>query len=288
MAFKKSGSISRLNQLADAIALRDPNTNNYYPAPGSFQASSALFACAAANTATTVTLAAPGSGKAWVISGLITTLAGGTPGTLLKAVTTYTGAASTDYTAGDTITIGAPGSGGNTVYTFRAAVAATNDVKLGGSADASLLNFARAINNSGGTAGADYLVTAANPYITSTATVTSHVITLTAIIPGTWANGIRTTQAVSNSATGWAGATVNSGTPGTGSALIVQDGTVTAAGVSGVPNIVFAIGFGVSAGNEKIVLNPPLKCTSGNAVTVTLSAGGSSVIGALNVLATAQ
>lgn len=259
-----------------------------YATPATIATSNTLTAFSgASNTAQTISLAAPASNKSWVITSVQYSFSGGSPTTVTKGVTTYTGATSTDFTTGDTVTIGAPGSGGNFVYRFQTTPTATNDVKLGGTSDTSVLNLARAINNSGGTAGTDYIVLAANPYVTSSATVTSHAITLTAIAPGTWANGIRTTQTVSNSATGWSGATLNSGTPATGPLFTIAE-TSTIGGVATVPNIVYALGFGTAPGTDKVLFLPPLKCTAATAVTLNLSAAGSSIYGVLSTQAFQQ
>ncbi len=120
------------------------------------------------------------------------------------AVGTLTSGASgaVDVTAGDTVTIG------STTYTFRAAVALNNEVKVSGTADGSLLNLIRAINNSGGTAGTDYSVSAANPDVTAATSVTSHAFVVTAKNNGTGA-AVATTETAATLS--WGGTTLASG-----------------------------------------------------------------------------
>lgn len=77
------------------------------------------------------------------------------------------------------------------IYTFKTTMTATEgEIHIGADADASLLNLARAINNSGGTPVTDYQVAAAHPTVSSSATVTSHTITLTALTKGTVGNAL--------------------------------------------------------------------------------------------------
>jgi len=78
------------------------------------------------------------------------------------------------------------------VYTFVATVAVAGDVKIGGSADATMLNLARCINKSGGTEGAnqDYMSAggAINPYVAAAQTAGSDIVTLTARTSGVGGN----------------------------------------------------------------------------------------------------
>ena len=85
-------------------------------------------------------------------------------------------------------------------YTFQTAVAAAGDVKVGGSADASWLNFVRCINKSGGTEGAgqDYMAAngVAHPSVSATIDVSGAggVVTLTAIGGGAFGNSFTLTK----------------------------------------------------------------------------------------------
>ena len=145
------------------------------------------------------------------------------------ATTTITDGDSSDVTAGKIVTLGA------IVYTFRASVAVAYDVKVGGTADASLLNLARAINKSGGTAGAgqDYIATVANPAASASASVTSHVITLTARAAGTAGNSLvittdESTLTIANTSAFAGGLGVSAGnTIGTGASGKADTKTVT-------------------------------------------------------------
>jgi hypothetical protein len=78
------------------------------------------------------------------------------------------------------------------IYTFKTTMTATEgEIKIGADADASLLNLARAINNSGGTPVTDYQVAAAHPTVSSSATVSGgHTITLSARTKGTAGNAL--------------------------------------------------------------------------------------------------
>jgi hypothetical protein len=90
------------------------------------------------------------------------------------------------------------------VYTFKTTMTATEgEVHIGVDADTSLLNLARAINNSGGTPVTDYQVAAQHPTVSASATVTSHTITLTARTKGVAGNALTLTEtAVTLSVTG--------------------------------------------------------------------------------------
>jgi hypothetical protein len=71
---------------------------------------------------------------------------------------------------------------GGQVYTFKTTLTPTvGQVLINSTADAALLNLARAINGTG-TPGTDYATgTPVNPYVSSSASVTSHTITLTGL-----------------------------------------------------------------------------------------------------------
>jgi hypothetical protein len=90
----------------------------------------------------------------------------------------------TNVSDGDTVTLGA------STYTFKTTLTPANgEVLIGADAAASLLNLARAINNSGGTPGTDYQVAAANASA-SAGTIVGSVLPLTALTAGTAGNSI--------------------------------------------------------------------------------------------------
>lgn len=118
-----------------------------------------------------------------------------TPGALsstaigLGGVASGTLSAISNFTAGDTITIGPTGQ--QTTYTFRSgSVSAAGDVLIGGTTAASLQHMYEAING-GANAGTDYIATATspNPAVTATA-VTSSTVTVAARAGGTAGNNI--------------------------------------------------------------------------------------------------
>jgi phage tail sheath gpL-like len=81
------------------------------------------------------------------------------------------------------------------VYTFKTTMTATEgEVRIGADSNASLLNLARAINGTGGTPGTDYVVAAAHPTVSSSATVTANTITLTARTKGVAGNLLTLTE----------------------------------------------------------------------------------------------
>lgn len=104
---------------------------------------------------------------------------------------------------------------GSITYTAKTALTgAPYEVLIGGSASVFLDNLKSAINNTG-TAGTNYGTgTLAHPQMIAT-TKTATTLLIKARVSGTAANTIATTQAGTSHCT-WAGATVNSGTPGTG------------------------------------------------------------------------
>jgi hypothetical protein len=90
----------------------------------------------------------------------------------------------TNVSDGDTVTLGA------STYTFKTTLTPANgEVLIGADSTASLLNLARAINNSGGTPGTDYQVAAANAS-SSAGTIVGSTIPLTALTAGTAGNSI--------------------------------------------------------------------------------------------------
>jgi hypothetical protein len=94
----------------------------------------------------------------------------------------------TNVSDGDTVTIGAQ------VYQFKNTPAAAFDVQIGTSADATLVSLAKAINGDG-VVGTDYFAgTTKNSQVSATETVTSHTITITAIVAGAAGNQIASTK----------------------------------------------------------------------------------------------
>jgi hypothetical protein len=90
----------------------------------------------------------------------------------------------TNVSNNDTVTLGSQ------VYTFKTTLTpADYEVLIGADSTASLLNLARAINNSGGTPGTDYQVPAANASA-SAGTIVGSTIPVTALTAGTAGNSI--------------------------------------------------------------------------------------------------
>lgn len=109
----------------------------------------------------------------------------------------------TNVTDGDTVTIGTQ------VYRLKSAIAQINDVLIGASADATLLNLIHAINGTG-TPGTDYFLnTLPNASVTAASSVTSHAFVITAKVKGTAANAVATTETSSHLSFG--GATLSGG-----------------------------------------------------------------------------
>lgn len=100
-------------------------------------------------------------------------------------------------------------------YTFKSALTgAAYEVFINTTAAAALVNLKKAINGTG-TAGTDYGTgTLPNPYVVAGA-ITATTLIVRAKISGTTPNAYATTQAGTSHCT-WTGATMNSGTPGTG------------------------------------------------------------------------
>lgn len=106
---------------------------------------------------------------------------------------------------------------GGVTYTAKTALTgAAYEVFINSSAANFLTNLKKAINGTG-TAGTDYgNGTVAHPLVNAT-TLTATTLLIVSEVTGTGANSIATTQAGTSHCT-WPGATMNSGTPGTGSA----------------------------------------------------------------------
>lgn len=108
---------------------------------------------------------------------------------------------------GNTVTVGA------VTYTFKTTLTPTaGQVLIGADADASLLNLARAINHTG-TPGTDYAnlgaTAVAHPTVCAYETITSHILTVTALAVGTGGNALAST--VSAATLSWGGATLSGG-----------------------------------------------------------------------------
>lgn len=109
--------------------------------------------------------------------------------TEVKATATITNGDTVNVTAGDTVTVGKwnPAGNGPKIYKFVAAITAANaapttyyEVLKGVDADTSLVNLAKAINNSA-TPGTEYgWNVVAHPEISANETLASHVMTLSA------------------------------------------------------------------------------------------------------------
>lgn len=93
-----------------------------------------------------------------------------------------------DPIATDTVTIG------DQTYTYIATPAAANDVDVGGTRAASITNLVAAINRTGTPGATTYHEdTVANPYVTAVDNG-DDTVTVTARFPGSWGNGIATTE----------------------------------------------------------------------------------------------
>lgn len=101
----------------------------------------------------------------------------------VKAAGTITFAA--NPTDADTVTIGAQ------VFRFKGTMAAINDIKLGGTLEATLASLAKAINGTG-VAGTDYFLGTVTPHAKVSAAVNAGntVVTITALEAGTSGNSV--------------------------------------------------------------------------------------------------
>lgn len=103
---------------------------------------------------------------------------------LTAATNTLTNGNATNVSDNDTVTIN------GTIYRFKNTPALVGDVKIGASADASTLSLAKTINGTG-IAGTDMFAgTPADSNVSSSASVTSHAITLTAKVSGAAGNAL--------------------------------------------------------------------------------------------------
>ena len=125
--------------------------------------------------------------------------------TLTSATGTLTGSSSTNVSDGDTVTIG------TTTYRFKSAMAAINDIQIGGSgnSDTSLNNLIDAINGTGSAGTNWYAGTVANTQVTAGA-LAAHAFVVTAIAAGIYGQNIVTTE--TSAALAWAAATLTGGT----------------------------------------------------------------------------
>lgn len=172
-----------------------------------------------ANSNLTFTALADGTSAvtvAYVQSGNNTPLSVGVSGNAITVNLATTGGAAATATVSAS---GAPADGNTVVvnsrtYTFKTALTpAAGEVLINGQ-DGSITNLIHAINQSGGTAGTDYVAGAANADATAGALGTpSHGTTLTAIVAGTAGNSLTLTKVGANLAV--SGATFSGGTQGT-------------------------------------------------------------------------
>lgn len=99
----------------------------------------------------------------------------------------------TGLIAADTVTIG------NRTYTIQANLSAGDGhVHFGGNLSTTLTNLTHAINNSGGTPGTDYNVTAADPSVTAVGNATAIVVTALTSLTAAAANTTATTTTAGN------------------------------------------------------------------------------------------
>lgn len=111
----------------------------------------------------------------------------------------------TNVSNGDTVTIG------SITYTFKSTLGTVAySVHVGSNATASLDNLDRCINASGGTAGTDYVLSTAHPYVSAARSGT--VSTFTALIPGTAANSVALTTTAAHLTASGATLGTNTGT----------------------------------------------------------------------------
>jgi hypothetical protein len=116
---------------------------------------------------------------------------------------------SQDYGTSDTVTIG------TRVYSFVATPAVDGDVKIAGTESASITNLANAINNSGGTPGTDYVVTAADPNVTAVAAAHTLTVTARTSLTAAAANAVATTDSMTTGNGVWGHATLTGGVDST-------------------------------------------------------------------------
>lgn len=131
-----------------------------------------------------------------------------------------------NYANGETVTIG------SRVYTFKTALTpADGEILVGVDEAHSIANLHHAINNSGGVAGTDYSVTAADPNVTATDDG-SHVVTVTAKVLGTDGNSIASTTTAAHAT--WGGATLSGGVSTTDKVSSLADLLVSAINSAGI------------------------------------------------------
>jgi hypothetical protein len=138
-----------------------------------------------------------------------------------------------NYVDAETVTIG------TRVYTLQTTLTAGDGhVHRGVDEATTILNLAHAINNSGGIAGTDYNVTAADPLVTAVAG--AHTLSVTAKVAGTAANATATTEA--STVASWGAVTLSGGlSVGTLDRLAVAlAAAVNAAGL-GIANAAYVV-----------------------------------------------
>lgn len=140
---------------------------------------------------------------------------------------------------GETVTIG------TTVYTYKTALTpAAYEVLIGANQTASHLNLLRAITAGAGSGTLYGAGTVAHPTVTATAS-DGTTTTIQALVAGTAANSIATTEACANAS--WPGATMNSGTPGTACEVQVKKASDGTAIASGTAMLAAAVDFTITA-----------------------------------------
>lgn len=204
------------------------------------------------------------------------------------AISDLTGFTATAPTDGETVTLA------GVTYTFKTTLTpTTGEVLINGSAAAALLNLSRAINYTG-TAGTDYVGSAAHPDIEAAATVatvgTTKVLSLAARVAGEAGNALATsTTAASLSFSGltFAGGAATS-TPLTpapfgGTVTVELDvGTGPHSGVSsGVSKMVFG-----APGVQLIALPEGWTPATGGSITIAFDAPSPGVPADVNAIAT--
>lgn len=174
---------------------------------------------------------------------------------------TLTGTNAANVANGSTVTIG------NVTYTFMTTLGSgQNQVHIGTTADNSLTNLVSAITG-GGTIGTDYSTgTAVNTQVTATGP-TSHVVTVTALVVGTFANGI--TVGTNEATYTWGGTTLTGGVNPIANQIVLNATAATQyANIKAAVNGTSGAGTTYSSGT---IANPVavVGTVSGNSIPVT-------------------
>ncbi len=209
-----------------------------------------------------------GLGGAVAATGTLTQAAGAAA---IAATDTLTGANFTEATAASsTLTVTGGGTqvtngdqvvvGGTTYKFVTALTGVANEVAIGASDTQALLNLKAAINAAPGGAGTAYGVgTVANTSVNA-GTATATTLVVTANVNGTAGNSIGSTIVGGGSGhESWAGATLNSGTPGVAGATVTVGGQtytfVTALSATATANEVVASSEATGLTNLKAAVN---------------------------------